>query len=825
MTEPEWNTTADSDANRPSTEPDPFATGMGPSTEREPTEQMATPPVSGTPAPASDNVDPYATSAGVTEPPEAAAWPEEAREPIPHHVPGYELLSVLGQGGMGIVYKARHLRMKRLVAIKIIRSDCIVTQASIERFNKEIQAAGALSHPNVVMAHDADEVDGLLYFVMEYVEGIDLAKLVREKGPLPVETACDYVLQTALGLQHAHERGMVHRDIKPSNLLLTHADGLVKILDMGLARLQEPDQPASQLTGSGVVMGTPDFMSPEQSRDSRSADIRSDIYSLGCTFFFLLTGRVPFPEGSFTEKLLKHCMDEPTPVTTLRSEVPPEVFAVLRKMMAKRPDDRYQTPIELAQALTPFATQRPSATRSGTLVPDERWLAATDPSISPGSPLADRPKPQLVATAFSMPAVAGGKAVKTETDRTDVLAPVRERPASRHLLLLGMFLLAAVCGAGAIVAFTMFGPQATTTASVAIVDKPTSPLVVVTAPDTKTVPPTKPVVKVDVPPPPPPPPPPKPLTGVLVRFDKPMQAGTLRTALAPNGEWAVAGYDGRVYVWPVPGAKPDDRPSATLNTLFSPAALAVLGDGRRVAMIRQSDDPTTPAGKVPPVLWFVSYWVTSGPAQDRLLRGQKSAFTAAALSSRGNYVLTGGEDRSVRLWDLESRTEKLQVGTQDSIVSAVALSPDGRYAFSGDRGGRTMLWDLDNPKQPTTFKRHTNTVTCLTFSPDGRYALSAGYDKTICLYDVKKGEYMSSFTGHTETVRCLAFLPDNVHFLSGSEDTTIRLWTIEGREDLASYKDHNVGVLSVAASPDGKYAVFMCADSTIRRLALPEKLP
>src|SRR5262249_4228321 len=178
------------------------------------------------------------------------------------------------------------------------------------------------SHPNIVTAHDAAQVGDTHFFVMEYVEGIDLGKLVKDTGPLPVAQACAYVRQVALGLQHAHEKGMVHRDIKPSNILLSLQEGQVKILDMGLARMLAA--PASDDTGSltdeGAIVGTPDYESPEQARQSHQVDIRSDLYSLGCTFYFLLTGRPPFPGGTVGEKLVKHQLDEPPPVEQLNPE-------------------------------------------------------------------------------------------------------------------------------------------------------------------------------------------------------------------------------------------------------------------------------------------------------------------------------------------------------------------------------------------------------------------------------------------------------------------------------------------------------------------------
>jgi serine/threonine-protein kinase len=265
----------------------------------------------------------------------------------------YVILERLGEGGMGQVFKARHQKMGRIVALKLIRKDRLTKPDAIRRFEREIRAAAQLSHPNVVTAHDAAQVGDTHFFVMEYVEGIDLAKLVKDTGPLPVEQACAYIRQAALGLEHAHEKGLVHRDIKPSNLLLAVKEGTVKVLDMGVARMlrsPETDDTAS-LTEDGLLVGTPDYEAPEQARQSNQVDIRADLYSLGCTLYFLLTGRPPFPGGTVGEKLVKHQLDEPEPVEKLNPEVTAPVARIARKLMAKRPEDRYQDPAELITAL------------------------------------------------------------------------------------------------------------------------------------------------------------------------------------------------------------------------------------------------------------------------------------------------------------------------------------------------------------------------------------------------------------------------------------------------------------------------------------------
>jgi serine/threonine protein kinase len=292
--------------------------------------------------------------------------------PIPLELvdhPRYRVLGLVGQGGMGAVYRAEHRRMERLVALKVIHPRFMKNPSVVQRFHQEVRAAARLHHPNIVTAHDADQAGGLHFLVMEYVEGTSLADLVN-RSPLPAAEACEYIRQAALGLQHAHEQGMVHRDIKPHNLMLqTSGEALmpgrhgrlVKILDFGLARLQRTtDVPASgndlapALTGAGAVMGTADYIAPEQAADPRAADIRADIYSLGCSLFHLMTGRPPFPNGTVVEKLAQHATTPAPAVNSVFPEVQSELAAVTARMMAKAPADRYATPAEVAEALLPF---------------------------------------------------------------------------------------------------------------------------------------------------------------------------------------------------------------------------------------------------------------------------------------------------------------------------------------------------------------------------------------------------------------------------------------------------------------------------------------
>jgi serine/threonine protein kinase/type 1 glutamine amidotransferase len=289
--------------------------------------------------------------ASVVAPPPASTLPPGLAD----H-PDYRILRELGRGGMGVVYLAENTLMGRKEVLKVVGSQLISRPGILDRFLREIRSAAKLHHPNIVAAYSALRLGESLVLAMEYVDGLDLARVVKAKGPLPVVHACSFIHQAALGLQHAHERGMVHRDIKPANLILSR-DGkkhIVKVLDFGLAKVSSEGQTDSALTREGQMLGTPDYIAPEQIRDAQSADIRADIYSLGCTFYYLLTGGPPFGGDHLWDIYQAHFSMDATPLNLERPEVPVEVAALVAKMMAKEPAKRFQTPGEVAQALLPF---------------------------------------------------------------------------------------------------------------------------------------------------------------------------------------------------------------------------------------------------------------------------------------------------------------------------------------------------------------------------------------------------------------------------------------------------------------------------------------
>lgn len=284
--------------------------------------------------------------------------PPARDEQEPKSLGDYEILERLGSGGMGTVYKAIHRRMKRTVALKVLKPEVSHKPHLLQRFEREVQAAARLSHPNIVTALDAREDNGLHYLITEYVDGCDLEHLIKQQGPLPELLAVDYVLQAAQGLEYAHRQHIIHRDIKPANLLLAQTSndkghGVVKILDMGLARLgsadslSEPD--SNDLTKTGMVMGTAAYMAPEQARNTKQADERSDIYSLGCTLYYLLTGHTAYDGETVIDTILAH-LNEPIP-SLAKLTISPQVDAVFRRMVAKDPGERYGSMTEVVADL------------------------------------------------------------------------------------------------------------------------------------------------------------------------------------------------------------------------------------------------------------------------------------------------------------------------------------------------------------------------------------------------------------------------------------------------------------------------------------------
>lgn len=331
-------------------------------------------------------------------------------------IAGYKILDRIGKGQMGGVYKALHT-LGQVVAIKILPSSKVKDQHTLGRFQREARLLLQFDHPNVVRAFQVGDSGGVHYIVMEYLEGETLDETLSRRKRLPWAETVRLVHQTLGGLQHVHDRRMIHRDLKPSNIMLTPTpskadttwDATVKILDIGLGReLFNDDTPEgqieTQLTVEGAVLGTPDYLAPEQAKDARTADIRADIYSMGCVTYHCLAGRIPFPEANIMTQMLKHATERPQPLTNFVSDLPPALVAVVDRMMAKSPDNRYPTPAAAAEAMRPFLGTGGAAPSPAAVIPAfKQWLETESHLEMPAVPAAPVHTPQKPRASGAVP--------------------------------------------------------------------------------------------------------------------------------------------------------------------------------------------------------------------------------------------------------------------------------------------------------------------------------------------------------------------------------------------------------------------------------------
>jgi WD40 repeat protein/serine/threonine protein kinase len=746
----------------------------------------------------------------------------------------YRILDSLGEGGMGQVFKAHHQLMKRVVALKVIRKEKLANPETVRRFYAEVSAAAQLAHPNIVLAFDAGEVGSVHYFAMEYVEGFDLARLVKQSGPPPVWQACDFIRQAALGLQHAHECGLIHRDIKPANLLVTRwtaatdraksgsnagATGqraLVKILDMGLARLEDSSSTAKEsgATQEGKLLGTPDYLAPEQARDAHRADVRSDLYSLGCTFYYLLTGQPPFRGKSVMEVLLKHQMDPPPPLQQLRPEVPPPVAAIVSRLMAKRPEERYASAAEVALALEPFCRETGGAAGASSAIQghsaDGSGMDWAHLFTDRGN---DKTEHQLedntFATAVSGQSVAAKSIAKKTKRKRGWLIPVVGTAVGVNVI------------ASIVFAFVLYRranqPQELppeTPVQIVVVDAPKDP-----GTDAKVINPRSPVRPDE---PAPKPPPERRTTEVALEVDGSRvftgHKGPVHCAVfSRDGRFALSGGADMVpRLWDLEAGKTVQTYSGHTSPVWSVALSA------RRAVSAAADSTIR--------LWDLA----SGKELHRFVdEGQSVGPTyALAFSPDGARLLSGGADKRLRLWDVESGKVISRLDGHTGTILSLAVSLNGGQAASGGTDGTLRLWDLANQQPLHTFGEQQGAVTSVWFSRPGGRLVSANQAGSLQIYDLKTKSVVwngrvpvnEAATGRPLKSLSVALSPDSRYLVSGGEDQVIRLWGVTAKRVLYSLEGHKGPVTSVAFSPDGKRVLSTAMDNTMRLWPVP-RLP
>ena len=760
----------------------------------------------------------------------------------------YRLLDLIGTGGMGAVFKALHGDMGRTVAIKVLSVAVMKNRQAVAQFRREIQAVAALDDPHIVAAYDAGQERGANYLVMEYVEGRDLGHVIKEHGPLPIDWACECIRQAALGLQHAHEQGLVHRDIKPTNLLVTKdGDGrpLTKILDLGLARFvsemvpperaaQTPGGDDGSLTQIGQFLGTPDYIAPEQAHDTRSADIRSDIFSLGCTLFRLLTGELPFDGESILEKLEARETTDARHVGSLRSDVPRDLDAVVARMLARNPCDRFQTPREVAQALAPFTSAgRASSLRSITrVVPETRERVST---TSEDSQL------EQIFRSLATEAADQPLSVAAITSRL-------KRTSPRMLVFMG---IAAIAGLAAflywqrasVATLTIDWPLAereggTLTVGGRAIKLPGQPRFPVRgqagnwelqlrrdgfetidetrslgrgersefSPQWRATPATARLND---------------LAALQGRVSGVAQADVLSSA-ATNARW-----DLLEFIRKHPESKEAGVASELLSGLRWPLDLldgsSVPADERE-QFVRFANDSQTAKlvgvfGDSRLKFWSAITAIATSP-DGRLLAGAARdgtvqvfdatdgrrletiippvAPTELAFSPLGNLLAIAGSTPPVVLWNTDTA---VAAATLADTAAPIAFSDDGKLLAGRAARQEIALWDAQTGELRRTMQGHaTGDLSGMSFSHNGKMLASFGSDMSVLLWDVASGQERRRFPNAQFPV----FSPDDAHLAAGTLTSDLVLWDTRTGESQRTFDE---GGYPLAFRPGGRAIV------------------
>lgn len=697
---------------------------------------------------------------------EAAGDPRTNRLPPGTRLREYRLLERIGEGGMGTVYRAVHTRLERLVALKVLGGDRMHRPAAMTRFQREMKAVGQINHPNVVQATDAGESNGTHFLVMELVEGIDVARLVHRRGPLRVADACEIVRQACLGLANIHQHGLIHRDIKASNLILA-SGGTVKILDLGLALLQEGRHARRGTTSAGLVLGSFDYLAPEQADDPHTVDSRADLYSLGCTFFQLLTGQTPFPAPRYStplQKMKAHERVPPPPVQTLRDEVPREVGRIVAKLLAKKPEQRFESAAQVAAALQPFITGSDlaglAAQALGPRSAEHQQSREHASDAQVREAYGDRPSPDrgrrwlwggAVATAVACVLAAG----VFQSHWRAPGSPVENAATSRQV------------------------PPVVTSAIPADAlrreDIPEADLVLAGGGDRERVP------------------------KGLVAIAKGHRGWVMTVNFSPDGKTlASGGQDNSIILWDVASGK--QRRSLQGHGDYV-RHLAFSGDGKLLATA--SADRT------------IKLWDAETGAERHTFRGHGAVVFAVAFVNEKNQLASVSHDGLLKLWDVADGRELASLPAHKIAIGGVAASADGHWAATAGDDGAVKLWNLDHPAPVLAMTDHAGPASRVVFLPGDVRLASGGKDGRILIWD-RQGKPAGTLAGHQDWVLCLAAAADGLRLASSGRDGTVRLWDLVNMRPIPlDFLPFQQGVDAVAFSPDGGYLATGNPDGSV----------